>query len=411
MTKTAAKPTLLFLAHLLPWPLDGGGQIKSFHTLRILATRFNVTLLAFIRRASEANEIGPLRALCAGGVETVLVPRGRARNAVQAARALVRRQSFIVTRDDVPAMRQAVEKALRRTPFTVIHVDHLQMAQFVPPGAPGAPSIVLDQHNIEHRIPQRIGDAPGARPHLRWFSRREWPRLRDFEIAMCRRADLVLTVSDEDAMGLVSLAPDLGENVLAVPIGVDTDYFGVVRRTPGARTLLSIGTMFWPPNVDSMLYFCADVLPKIKQAVPGVHLNIVGARPTPVVQALAGENVTVTGSVPDVRTWAADCGAFVVPLRSGSGMRVKILNAMAMGLPIVSTTLGAEGIEARDGEHLLLADGAEAFASAVVRVLGDEQMARRLGEAGRRLMAERYAWDRVGEQLLEIYDRRVLSTR
>jgi sugar transferase (PEP-CTERM/EpsH1 system associated) len=400
----------LFLAHLLPWPLEGGGQIKSYHTLRTLARVYDVTLLAFIRRPDEARHAEPLRPLCRE-VRTVLLPRSRVSNAASAALSLLRKRSFIIERDAAPEMRAAVEQILSARDHATVHVDHLQMVQFVPKAASAA--VVLDHHNIEHRIPHRLAETPGLNPLVRWYASREWPKLRDYEIAACRRADLVLTVSEEDRAGLVDLAPDLASKTRAVPIGVDTDYFGVVRREAGSRTLLSNGTMYWPPNVDSMVYFCGEILPKIKERVPEVRLNIVGAKPTPAVRALADADaaVRVTGLVPDVRDWAVDCGAFVVPLRSGSGMRVKILNAMAMGLPVVSTTVGAEGIDVTDGENIVLADGADAFADATVRVLSDAALADRLGEGGRRLMADRYSWDRVGEQLLSIYGGLVTGPR
>ena len=400
---SGTKPPLLFLAHLLPWPLTGGGQIKSYHTLRILSAAYDVTLLAYILRPDEAAEVEPLRPLCRE-VRTVLLGRTKLGNARAAARALLTRRSFIVDRDDTPAMRAAVAEALAARRYAAIHVDHLQMMQFVPREAHAR--VILDHHNIEHRIPRRMAETHGgAGAAVRWYAAREWPSLRDYEVAACRRSDLVLTVSPEDRDGLIELAPDLEDRIAAVPIGVDTEYFGSVRRDLGSRTLLSIGTMYWPPNVDSMRYFCADILPKIKAEVPGVRLNIVGAKPTPAVRALAEADpaVTVTGSVPDVRDWAADCAAFIVPLRSGSGMRVKILNAMAMGLPVVSTTIGAEGIEVTDGQNILLADGADAFARASVRLLRDPDLGARIGEGGRRLMAERYSWDRVGERLLEVY--------
>lgn len=396
------RPQLLFLAHLLPWPLTGGGQIKSYHTLRILASVYDVTLLAFTRFADEERSVDPLRPFCRE-ILTVRLRRSKVGNTLAAARALVARHSFIIARDNAAAMDAAVREVLATRRFSAIHVDHLQMAQFVP-STTDAP-VVLDQHNIEHRIPRRMAETPGAHPLLRWYAAREWPKLRDSELAACRRADCVLTVSDEDREGLIALAPELHAKITAVPIGVDTDYFGIVRRRADSRTLLSIGTMYWPPNVDSMLYFCADILPRIKQRVPDVHLNIVGAKPTPAVQALASDPaVTVTGFVPDERIWAEDCGAFVVPLRSGSGMRVKILNAMAMGLPVVSTTVGAEGIEVSNGENIVLADGAEAFAEAASHLLSNPDFAVRVAEGGRRLMRERYSWDRVGEKLLSVYD-------
>ena len=407
----SARPRLLFLAHLLPWPLDGGGQIKSFHTLRILSRRFDVTLLAFVRRKDELDAAGEaaLRPLLAGpdALRTILIPRSPAINALAAARALRTRTSFIVGRDAVPAMREAVERALAETNFDAVHVDHLQMAQFVPPDLPTNTRVVLDHHNIEHRIPKRLAETPDTNPLLRWYWGREWPKLRDWELNACRRCDRVLVVSDEDRDGLIALSPDLAGRLDVVPIGVDTEYFAPAQPwRHGSRTLLSIGTMFWPPNVDSMLYFCADVLPKIKKRVPVVKVNIVGARPTEAIRALGMQDpptITVTGSVPDVRPYGDDCGAFIVPLRAGSGMRVKILNALAMGLPVVSTSVGAEGIEVTNGENILLADGADAFAEAVVRVLSEPALAEKIARGGQRLMETRYAWERVGERLLSVY--------
>jgi len=161
--------------------------------------------------------------------------------------------------------------------------------------------------------------------------------------------------------------------------------------------------------VDSLRYFCREILPRIQKRVPDVRLNLVGVRPTRAVRALAvSPSVAVIGRVPDVRPYAAACGAFVVPLRWGSGMRVKILNAMAMGLPVISTPVGAEGIDVTDGEDILLAEAPEAFAEAVVQILTDPTLGARLGMAARRRMETRYSWDVIGPQLLSVYTERVL---
>jgi polysaccharide biosynthesis protein PslH len=400
---TGARPKILFLAHLLPWPLEGGGQIKSYHTLRLLALHYDVTLLAFIRSEQERANIAPLEPLCAGGVHVLPLQRGKVRDTRIAVASLLQGKSFLVSRDDSAAMRVSVLR-MASGEYAAVHVDHLQMAQFLPDKM--MPRVVLDNHNIEHRIPKRIAETAGGNPLVRWYARMEWPRLRAFEQAACRRADLVLAVSEEDVEGLRALVPDRADRVKAVPIGVDTDYFSVALRKPDAKTLLSIGTMYWPPNVDSMLYFHSEIWPKVKARVPEARLNIVGARPTAAIRALgeADPAITVTGSVPDVRPYGADCGAFIVPLRSGSGMRVKILNALAMGLPVVSTGVGSEGIEVTDGENILLADTPDAFADATVRLLTEPDLGDRLGAAGRRLMEERYAWDVTGHALLAAYD-------
>ncbi len=403
-----ALPRILFLAHLLPWPLQGGGQIKSYNTLRTLASKHEVRMLAFIRSEQEREYIAPLEPLCAGGIDTVLLPRGKARDAVKALEALVRRKSFLISRDDSDPFRQLVLKHLRvPDAFQAVHVDHLQMMQFVPPRAYNpAVKVVLDNHNIEFFIPKRLAEDTHSNPLMRLYARQEWPKLRNFERNAVRRADLTLAVSNEEVAGLRELAASQADRIIAVPIGVDIDYFAPVPRKPTSCTLLSIGTMYWPPNVDAMLYFYREIWPKVKAKVPNVTLNIVGMKPTATIRALPTRDaaIHVTGSVPDVRPYAEDCGAFIVPLLSGSGMRVKVLNALSMGLPVVSTTVGAEGIRVTHGENILLADTPEEFSEAIIRLLKEPQLGERLGKSGRELMETHYSWDVVAPQLLQAYE-------
>jgi polysaccharide biosynthesis protein PslH len=397
-----SRSRLLFLAHLLPWPLEGGGQIKSYHFLKALSEDFDVTLLAFIRSESERASAEPLRELCAGGIELVVLPRGKTRDLALAGRSLLTRSSFLIGRDDCAPMHAAVSKLLTGRRFAALHVDHLQMASYVPADTHGA-RVVLDEHNVEYRIPQRLAETR-KNPLVRAFLAAEWRRMRDFERVALRRADRTIAVSDEDRQVLQELAGVSSDTIECVPIGVDTAYFGDVHWEPGASELLSIGTMYWPPNVDAALYFYREIFPKIRRQMPESTLCLVGPKPTAEVLALASDPaVSVTGLVPDIRPWAQKCGAFIVPLRSGSGMRVKILNAMAMGVPIVSTTVGAEGIEVTDGEDILLADAPEAFAAAAVRVLTDPALARRLASGGRSLMERLYSWEIVGARLRAMY--------
>ncbi len=397
-----SRPKVLFLAHLLPWPLEGGGQIKSYHILRQLSFAYDIKLLALIRTPDEIAYTEPLRELCTLGIETIALARTKFTNLLAAARAPLTGDSFLVTRDNTPAMHVAVARELVLGGYSALHVDHLQMAQFIPRKTPGV-RVVLDEHNVEFRIPQRLAQT-SKNPLIRFYGRHEWQRLRRFEQASVRRADLTLAVSNEDRETLEDLVTHDVGTIRTLPIGVDTDYFVSTQRTAHSETLVSIGTMYWPPNIDAMCWFCREVLPMIKESRPNLKLLIVGARPTAEIQALAADPaVTVTGSVPDVRPYGQDCGAFVVPLRSGSGMRVKILNALAMGLPTVSTTVGAEGIAVTDGENILLADTAQDFAAATLRLLSEPDLAVRLAQNGRQLMEERYGWDAIGVQLRQHY--------
>jgi polysaccharide biosynthesis protein PslH len=397
-----SRPRILFLAHLLPWPLEGGGQIKSYHFLKALSEDYEITLLTFIRSEGEAASAEPLRPLCIGGIELIRLPRGKARDLGIAARSVLTGRSFIVSRDEALPMHNAVSTALKERAYAALHVDHLQMASFVPENTHGA-KVVLDEHNVEYRIPQRLA-ATSKNPLVRGFGAIEWRRLCAFEREAIRRADLTIAVSDEDRQILQGLAGAGSGTMATVPIGVDTVYFGGVRWQPGGKSLLSVGTMYWPPNVDAALYFYREIFPKIRQQMADATLCLVGPKPTAEILALRDDPaVTVTGLVPDIRPYAESCGAFIVPLRSGSGMRVKILNAMAMGTPVVSTVVGAEGIDVTDGENILLADDPQAFADACLRVLHDPALARRLAAGGRELMARQYSWGTVGGQLRAIY--------
>ena len=397
------KPRVLFLAHLLPYPLDGGAKIKSYYTLRKLAEKYEVTLLAFVRSEDEKKHMIPLRDLCAGGIETVIIHRSKVKNVVDAARMLPSRKPFIVGRDHVGAMTKAVRTRLGGRRYDAIHIDHLQMAQYVLPRRTPA-KLILDHHNVESQIIERMADTTPSKA-MRWYADREWPKLQRYELEVCQAVDRVLTVSIEDKHLLQKLEPAL-KNITVVPIGVDGKHYQPVPRYEDPKTLLSIGTMYWPPNVEAILWFYNSVYPQIKSQVSDVKLNIVGAEPDDKILRLAKEDksVKVPGYVADDRTVASDCAAFIVPLRSGSGMRVKILNAMAMALPVVSTTVGAEGIAATHKKDILVADTSDAFAQECVKLLRDPAYAAGIAAAGRKLVEEYYSWEAVGTELLNIYD-------
>lgn len=391
---------ILFLAHLFPMPLDSGGKIKSYYTLKSLAGRHEVSVLAYVRTAEELAHMTEVGRICER-LRSISLRRGKSALILDAARSLLANKSFIVSRDYRKAMQGWVIEELNQFQPDVVHIDHLQMAQFVPFG-PGFKT-VLDHHNVESMIVKRIGESPGSLAS-RLYARLEWPKLRRYELDVCRRCDRVLTVSEEDKGILVDLDPAL-KSVKVVPIGVDVHHFQVIEREPAVPNVLSVATMYWPPNVDSMLYFHDDIWPLVKARVPDCVLTIAGQKPVPAIQALGSDgDVRVTGYVSDSRDLARYCSVFIVPLRSGSGVRVKLLNAMAMGLPIVSTSIGAEGLDVVGGEHLLIADTPGEFAGAVVDLINDRELGRQLGENARALVCEKYSWETVGARLLQVYE-------
>lgn len=226
--------------------------------------------------------------------------------------------------------------------------------------------------------------------------------LRRWEPRYAGRFDRSTTVSEADKELLTRLNPRLKVDV--IPNGVDTEALQPLPpTTPEPPSLLFIGSMSYPPCVDAVLMFCEKILPRVRQAIPGLELRIVGADPHPAVRQLAGDGVQVTGRVQDVVAYYRDCTVCIVPLRAGGGTRLKILEAMALSRPVVSTTIGCEGLEVVPGEHLLVADSPEGFAEATIRAVRDAGLRDALCASARRLVEARYGWNQIAGRLMEVY--------
>jgi len=261
---------------------------------------------------------------------------------------------------------------------------------------------VIFTHNVESEIWRRHAQARSGRLAKLLF-RSQYRRMLRYERTTLGRFDGVLAVSDADRDTFARLYPaSIRRPVHIVPTGVDTEYFAPRAESSesGNPSLVFTGSMDWLPNEDAMLFFCRDVLPLIHADEPRTTLTIVGRAPTPAVRRLAGAaGVRVTGRVDDVRPYVRDAAAYIVPLRIGGGTRLKIFEAMAMGKAVVSTTVGAEGLPVRDGEHVVLADDPQAFARAVVSLIRDVDRRRALGHAARDLVVSRHDWSAVAGAL------------
>ncbi len=388
--------------------------------LRALATKHNVTLLAFVRSEEEKRHARHLAEFCER-VETCLLPRSSWRDMTVLGASFLRGKPFIIARDYVAEMDAKVQELLATNSYDVVHIDHLQMAQFVPNG--GRTVTLLDEHNVEWRIIERVARSESGMAK-RIVAAVEWRKLREFEAAACRDADYVLTVTKEDSNALSALEKDGSDScqpckIYTIPIGVDTRYFEYSWQPDPEPRSVFVGTMYWPPNVDCVTRYCRDILPLIRRRAPSLEFDIVGLRPTAAVVELGrhAPGVHVSGSVEDVRPYMSRSRVFVVPLHAGSGMRVKILNAMAVGAPVVTTSVGCEGIEGlvtvrkpvqsnpNREANIWVADSPEDFAEAVVTLAGDEDLAAGLSRNGRKLMVEKYDWGIIRQDVLGLYDR------
>ncbi|HVC35663.1 MAG TPA: glycosyltransferase [Chloroflexota bacterium] len=391
---------ILLLTQIVPYPLDSGPKIKTYHVLRYLSQHHEVHLVSFVRSTGELAHAESLRRFCQS-VTAVPLRRSRIRDAAYLMRGLVVGRPFLIERDDSAAMRRAIRELMGQHAFDAVHADQLSMAQFAE-HLP-LPLRVLDEHNAVWAIVRRAAEHAGVGAG-RLLAELEWRRLRAYEGDVCRSFDRVVVVSEQDRAVLESAA---GERISArvIPIAVDTKEWAFAPRLPEARHVVSVATMFYPPNAEGIRWFARDVFPLVRQALPGVTFYAVGSRPPRSMTRLASRTngVVITGYVADLAPVLRQSAVLVVPLHSGSGMRVKILEAFARGIPVVATTVGAEGIDARHGEHLLVADDPKDFARAVIQVLRDPSEASRLARAARAMIESHYDWRLALSGLDDVY--------
>jgi glycosyltransferase involved in cell wall biosynthesis len=404
---------VLFLSQLVPYPPDAGAKVRSYYVLRYLAQRFEVTLLAFSRSDDRPEAIEHLRQYCKQ-VITVPIQRTKIRDLRMLAGSLLSGESFIIRRDTVPEMNAQIERLIASNSFDYVHADQLWMAQYglharqVAQGK--KPCLVLDEHNACFQIYQRLAENEKD-PFKRWLWAREWPALQRFEVRACASFDRVITVTEEDREILGGLMNGSQKGDLragprkgfdTIPICVDADAVQPVTPKPNSLDALHLGTMFWMPNVEGVLWFARNVWPIVRQRFPQATFTVVGKNPPVSIRELeasapqgSGSGIVVTGYVADPQPYLEKAAVFVVPLFSAGGMRVKIVDGWRWGLPIVSTTIGAEGISYLDGENILIADSPEDFSRAVIRVLSDLELAQSLRQNGRRWVEQHYDWRKV----------------
>ncbi|MDQ6887056.1 MAG: glycosyltransferase family 4 protein [Gemmatimonadota bacterium] len=393
---------ILWLKSELLHPVDKGGRIRTYYMLRELRREHHVTYLALDDGDAAPDAVARSDEYC----DTLIrVPFATTRKGTPAfyaelLRNLGSRLPYAIWKYQSPEMRTRIAQLSSRGEFDVMVCDFLAPAVNVPASV-RCPT-VLFQHNVEATIWERH-TATARNPAARRYLRGQWRRMQQFEREQCHRFDQVIAVSVEDRD---AMARDYGAvGVAAVPTGVDTAYYrstGKLPRQP--HELVFTGSMDWLPNQDGILHFVNQVLPSVRAAVPDVTLTVVGRNPPARIRELAERDpsVRVTGRVDDVRPFIERAAVFVVPLRIGGGTRLKIFEAMAMDRPVVSTTIGAEGLPVRDGEEILVADEPAELASAVVRLLNDPQMAARIGARGGTLVRGEFGWDRVADAFVEI---------
>lgn len=392
---------ILLLTPQVPYPPRQGTALRNWGILRGLAAHHCVSLLTFAAPDQPTEAPPPLTDI----VERVAIIPQPARTTRDRLRDLLTTpRPDLTLRLESPAFRQQLKTWLDTYPFDWLQIEGLEMAPYLDLISPStvyrraslrAPSTIFDAHNCEYILQKRAGSADLHRPR-RWpaalYSAIQWRRLRRYEAAVCRCANLVIAVSEADAQALRGIVPAL--DPLVIPNGITVAEYAAFTGTANLRqpAFVFTGTMDFRPNVDGALWFAAEVWPRIRAALPEAHCYLVGRHPHRRLDTLREHpGLVITGSVPDTRPYINAATVYIVPLLVGGGTRLKLLEATSIGKAIVSTTLGAEGF-VRPETAMQLADDPAAFAEACVRLAGDAATRAQL-EARARTYAHAYDWD------------------
>lgn len=390
---------LAFISPVFLFPADAGGKIRTGNILRGLkeSGQFDITLLSPATPAQQREWQGELDRLChrfTGWAPAAPRPRW------QRAPDLLSSLPINVVNDRTPAAATAVERALAGQAFDVVVFDFVHAAVLRPREVRGA--TVCFTHNVEAEIFERHAKTASSSA-LRWLWRSQAAKMRRFEREALAGFTRVVTVSERDAK--MFERNDGLKTARAIPTGVDLDFFSWQAPASGAPVVVFTGSMDWEANVDGIRFYIEEVWPRVRTQVPNAQLRVVGKNPPASLVQRNVPGVSFTGFVDDVRDHARDAQAFVIPLRVGGGTRIKAFEAMAMGLPVVSTSIGIEGLDVDHGTHFLRADGAEALADATLRLLADDTLRLKLSRAARSLVEDRFghrvAADVFGRILVE----------
>lgn len=409
----AKRLNILCVSQMPASPPRFGAQARMHGLMTQLAQRHDLTAVALVDDEFDIEESRlAMQAYCR---DVILIKNpygqeGVAKRSLQL-RSLASRRSFERLRVTVPALQRRLDEVLKSKPFDIVNLEfpylgHYDLRQS--PSGTRPPAVIVDSHEIAYDLARQFASTRAS------FARRaygvvNWRKLKYEEVETYRNADGVYLCSADDESRLLRQAP--GQRTAVIPNAADVDFYQPRQSNPASdgRTLVYFGLLSTVPNVDGVMHFVQAIWPKIAKACPQARFKIIGKSPPPALLSLAGPRIEVTGFVEDLRPHLAEAAAIVVPLRLGGGTRLKIVEAMAMGKAIVSTALGAEGIDAVHGRDILIEDEPERFADAVGSLLSDAGLAARIGQSARRQAVEHYAWNAAARELERFYFRTLES--
>jgi len=399
---------ILWVSHTIPYPPKSGVHLRSYNLLRAVAMENEVDLVAFIQepwlkifyssREEAIEDCGRhLRQFCASvrfeNIEKLARPLGKQRTAVE---GLFLPQCYTIRWLQSRAARNMFAELSRRANYDLAHFDTLSLAPFRPlfPKIPAT----LGHHNVESHMLQRRAQNE-ANPMKRWYFSQESRRVRSYEARVAESFVRHIACSELDCDRLRAIAPRI--SAVAIPNGVDVEYFRPTTLATTDDSLIFVGSLNWYPNVDAVLFLLREVWPMLQARVPDVRLDIVGSAPPPSILRLASSltNVRVHGFVNDVRPLIEGAAVYVCPIRDGGGTKLKLLDAFALEKCVVAHPISCEGLDVIPERHVLLAETPSEFADSIQNMLENRDLRVKIGKAARELVVNRYSFRQIGRRL------------
>ena len=403
---------ILWLSHFAPYPPKGGASQRSYNMLKQLSKYADVSLLSLAPYSKIASFFNNYEA----GMEEIehelgkycdeirLIPHGRHKRqtakTLNALKSLVRNDSYDVVCLESKELEKSLTKALAENNYDAIHLDTIGLWPYV---ANLDIPLILNHHNIESQMLQRRASKTSW--PLSQYIRSQESKLQKLEIQAGAKARINVTCSRDDGQRLSELGID---NVAEVPNGVDLSYF--TRRqnyqaTESGIDLIFAGGLEWYPNRDAMIFFAKKVWPQLKAKPQAATMTVVGRGSIPLLNNIAATDSSfkVAGFVPDVRTYLEQASIYVCPIRDGGGTKLKVLDALGMGIPLIAHPIACEGINVRNGEHVIFAETPKQFCDAILSLSADPELKMKLSANGRQLIEEQYCYNKIGEKMAKVY--------
>ncbi|MEX0721751.1 MAG: glycosyltransferase family 4 protein [Balneolaceae bacterium] len=380
----------------LPTPPTSGGALRVFHILKHLSQHHDVTVAGFSENGNREyfnNSFPELE-----GKMHFVHRKPKNFRRLRQAYSYLTNHSYWYNWAKSAELENKIQKLLDTNSFDIFQVEFSSMGHY---NLETDAVRVLDAHNVEYDNFRRMSQLQwsGLRKN---FYRREYQKCFEEEIAAFKRQDALFVTSERDGQLIAKDAPDV--NQFVIPNGVDTSFFKSNGAEEEPFSIVFTGAMKYVPNYDGMIFFLDEIFPTIKKSIPQAKVYIVGSNPPPILRAYKSDSVIITGFVDDVRPYVDKASVFVVPLKMGSGTRLKVLEALSMEKPVVSTSIGCEGIDVEDDEHIIIRDDPTQFAEAVIEIFDNQKLRKRLIDSGYDLMKKKYDWNVVGESIEQSFE-------